>query len=88
MIDNVRQYGTKFQIINNKIYREPNCLFPSRCAGIEYFLKTNIRKIPDLEMIVNCRDWPQINIQHVSDLVVLFSLHFYDFIFKKFFFLF
>lgn len=66
MIDDVRQFGTKYQIIGNKIYRDSSCLFPSRCAGIEYFLKANIQKIPDLEMIVNCRDWPQINIHHVS----------------------
>lgn len=66
MIDNIHQYGTKYQIINNKIYRDPKCLFPSRCSGIEYFLKENIRKIPDLEMIVNCRDWPQINHAYVN----------------------
>lgn len=66
MIDDVQQFGTKYQIIDKKIYRSPKCLFPSRCAGIEHFLKQNIQKIPDLEMIVNCRDWPQINIHHVS----------------------
>lgn len=66
MIDSVRQYGTKYQIIGHKIYRDPNCLFPARCAGIEYFLKANIQKIPDLEMVVNSRDWPQIHIQHVN----------------------
>lgn len=66
MLDNVRQFGTKYQIIDKKIYRDPNCLFPARCEGVEYFLKANIQKIPDLEMIVNCRDWPQIHINHVS----------------------
>lgn len=65
MIDNVRQYGTKYQVIGHKLYRDPSCLFPSRCSGIEHFLKENILKIPDLEMIVNCRDWPQISIHHV-----------------------
>lgn len=75
MIDSVRHYATKYQVIDNKVYRDPSCLFPSRCAGIEYFLKANIQKIPDLEMIVNCRDWPQINIQHVSDMHLLFSLY-------------
>lgn len=66
MIESVHQFGTKYQIIGHKLYRDPSCLFPARCAGIEYFLKANIQKIPDLEMIVNCRDWPQINIRHVS----------------------
>lgn len=75
MIDDVRSYGTKYQIIGQKIYRDPNCLFPARCTGIEHFLKTNIQKIPDLEMIVNCRDWPQINTRHVRiSFVCLFQL--------------
>lgn len=65
MIDDVRQLGTKYQIIDKRIYRDTSCLFPSRCAGIEFFLKANIQKIPDLEMIVNTRDWPQINSHHV-----------------------
>lgn len=66
MVDNVHKYGTKYQIISNKLYRDSNCMFPARCAGIEHFLKANIQKLPDLEMIVNTRDWPQINIHHVS----------------------
>lgn len=73
MIEDVRQFGTKYQIINKKIYRDASCLFPSRCEGIEYFLKTNIHKIPDIEMIVNCRDWPQINIHHVNNHLYLIS---------------
>lgn len=70
MIDSVRQYGTKYQIVGHKIYRDANCLFPARCAGIEYFLKENIQKLPDLEMIVNTRDWPQIHIQHVNSVLI------------------
>lgn len=61
MIQNVRQLGVKYQIINHKLYRDPYCMFPNRCTGIEHFLHANIQKLPDLEMIVNCRDWPQIN---------------------------
>ena len=74
MLDDVRQLGTKYQIIDKRIYRDPSCLFPSRCAGIEYFLKANIQKIPDLEMIVNCRDWPQISNHHVIKWLQCFSL--------------
>lgn len=66
MIDNVRQFGTKYQIIGHKIYRDPTCMFQARCSGIEHFLKENIQQIPDLEMIVNTRDWPQISIHHVN----------------------
>lgn len=66
MIENYRRFGTKYQIINHKMYRDASCMFPSRCSGIEYFLRTNIAKIPDLEMIINTRDWPQISTLHVS----------------------
>lgn len=66
MVAGVRRYGTKYQVINHKIYRDANCMFPSRCSGVEFFLRANLAKIPDLEMIVNSRDWPQINIMNVS----------------------
>lgn len=61
MMRSVTDRGTKYQIIGHKLYRQKICMFPSRCAGIEYFLKANLPNLPDLEMIVNCRDWPQIN---------------------------
>lgn len=62
MIANVRQYGVKYQIINQKMYRQKDCMFPARCAGIEYFLKKNLNRLNDTELIINCRDWPQIQI--------------------------
>jgi EGF-domain serine glucosyl/xylosyltransferase len=31
--------GTKYQIIDHKLYRQKDCMFPGRCAGIEYFIK-------------------------------------------------
>lgn len=61
MIDDVRQYGVKYQIIDQRLYRQKDCMFPARCAGIEYFLKMNLYRLPDTELIVNCRDWPQIH---------------------------
>lgn len=51
--------GTKYQIINKKLYREASCMFPSRCSGIEYFLKQAMVDLPDMEFIVNTRDYPQ-----------------------------
>lgn len=30
-----------------------------RCQGVEHFILEIINKLPDMEMIVNCRDWPQ-----------------------------
>lgn len=61
MVRSVADRGTKYQIIGHKLYRQKTCMFPSRCSGIEHFIKANLQHIPDLEMIVNCRDWPQIN---------------------------
>lgn len=62
MIDAVRDRGTKYQIIDHKLYRDQDCMFPSRCSGVEYFIKPLLEKLPNMEMIINCRDWPQINV--------------------------
>ncbi|KAJ8301382.1 hypothetical protein KUTeg_020369 [Tegillarca granosa] len=54
-----RGLGTHYQIINHKLYREENCMFPARCSGVEHFLLEIIKKLPDMELILNTRDWPQ-----------------------------
>lgn len=61
MLDAIRDRGTKYQIFNHKLYRDKDCLFPARCSGIEYFIKPLLDKLPDMELIINCRDWPQVN---------------------------
>ncbi|CAH2068743.1 unnamed protein product, partial [Iphiclides podalirius] len=53
--------GTKYQIIDGSVYRQRDCHFPSRCAGIEHYLVALAPKLPDMELIINTRDWPQIN---------------------------
>lgn len=73
MIDSVADLGVKYQIIDHKLYREPYCMFPNRCTGIEFFINANIHKLPDLEMIVNCRDWPQINVHNKRNFGPVFS---------------
>ncbi|KAG5896397.1 hypothetical protein JTB14_009602 [Gonioctena quinquepunctata] len=60
-IEEVKSKGTKYQIISNRLYRDKNCMFPARCAGVEYFLLTLLAKLPDAEFILNTRDWPQIH---------------------------
>ena len=52
---------TKYQIIGGQLYRSEDCMFPFRCAGIEHFLLPLAANLPDLELIVNTRDWPQIH---------------------------
>lgn len=64
MIEAVKEFGVKYQIIQHKLYRESYCMFPNRCSGIEYFIKANIQKLPDMEFILNTRDWPQISVHN------------------------
>ena len=47
-------------------------MFPSRCSGIEHFLLRIIKQLPDLEFIVNTRDWPQVN-RHFGQPLPIFS---------------
>jgi EGF-domain serine glucosyl/xylosyltransferase len=61
MFDAGRDRGTKYQVINHRLYRQKICTFPSRCSGVEYFIKQHLPELPNMEMIINCRDWPQIN---------------------------
>ncbi|KAK3750103.1 hypothetical protein QZH41_010842, partial [Actinostola sp. cb2023] len=54
--------GTHYQIINHRLYREEECMFLFRCKGVEHFLLEIIDKLPDMEMIINVRDWPQVRL--------------------------
>ncbi|XP_047432441.1 protein O-glucosyltransferase 1 [Mugil cephalus] len=54
-----RGVGTHYQIIGHKLYRERHCMFPARCSGVEHFILEVIDRLPDLEMVVNVRDYPQ-----------------------------
>lgn len=36
-------------------------MFPSRCAGIEYFLLQIAKNMSDIEFVINTRDYPQSN---------------------------
>ncbi|XP_071818025.1 protein O-glucosyltransferase 1-like [Apostichopus japonicus] len=58
-IDAAKSMGTKYQIINHKLYRGEKCMFPARCSGVEHFILKNIHKLPNMEFILNPRDWPQ-----------------------------
>ncbi|XP_076034494.1 O-glucosyltransferase rumi homolog [Oratosquilla oratoria] len=70
MIEDAKDRGTWYQIINHKLYRELECMFPSRCSGIEHFILKIIDKIPNMDLIINTRDWPQINRHFVKKLPV------------------
>ncbi|XP_043928873.1 protein O-glucosyltransferase 1 [Protopterus annectens] len=55
-----REIGTHYQIIRNKLYREDECMFPARCSGVEHFILEIIDLLPDMELVVNVRDYPQV----------------------------
>ncbi|KAG7503975.1 hypothetical protein JOB18_048309 [Solea senegalensis] len=55
-----RGVGTHYQIIGHKLYREHNCMFPARCSGVEHFIIEVIDSLPDLELVINVRDYPQV----------------------------
>jgi len=63
---------TKYQVIDHKLYRSEDCMFHFRCRGIEHFLLGLVDQLPNTEMIVNTRDWPQVN-KHFSTPLPVFS---------------
>ncbi|CRL02068.1 CLUMA_CG015162, isoform A [Clunio marinus] len=66
MIKSLRSHGIIYQIINNKIYRQKDCNFPSRCSGVEHFIKKVLKKVklPNMDLIINVRDYPQVYPHH------------------------
>jgi len=64
--------GTTYQIINHHLYRDADCMFPARCAGVEHFIILLLPKLPDMEFVINTRDWPQIS-KHFGPPKPLFS---------------
>ncbi|KAI0213689.1 Protein O-glucosyltransferase 1 [Lamellibrachia satsuma] len=57
--ERAKDRGVYYQIINHKLYRESACMFPARCQGVEHFILRIIKKLPNMEMSINVRDWPQ-----------------------------
>lgn len=60
-LDKARALGrplVKYQILGGRLYRDEQCYFPSRCAGIEHFLLEIAPELPDLEFLVNVQDHP------------------------------
>ncbi|CAI9580243.1 unnamed protein product, partial [Staurois parvus] len=55
-----RKLGTHYQIMERGLYREEECMFPARCSGVEHFLLDLLPDLPDMEMVINVRDYPQV----------------------------
>ncbi|XP_002069626.4 O-glucosyltransferase rumi [Drosophila willistoni] len=61
MIESSARYGTRYKIYENQLYRDEKCMFPARCQGIEHFLRQLLPVLPNMDLIINTRDYPQIN---------------------------
>lgn len=59
LFDQTKELGVHYQVINNKLYRQQQCMFPSRCSGIEHFLIKMLPELPNMEMIINVYDNPR-----------------------------
>ncbi|XP_076282190.1 O-glucosyltransferase rumi homolog isoform X2 [Lasioglossum baleicum] len=81
LINAAKNRGTFYQIIQGNIYRQKDCMFPSRCAGIEHFLLKLAPNLPDIDLMVNTRDYPQAS-KHFDSPLPIFSFsktaHYYD----------
>ncbi len=61
MLDDARNAVTHpvtYQMIEGKLFRSKDCLFPARCDGVEHFLLKLASKLPDFEIVLNNHDWP------------------------------
>ncbi|XP_076661548.1 O-glucosyltransferase rumi homolog isoform X2 [Halictus rubicundus] len=72
LISAAKNRGTFYQIIQGNIYRQNDCMFPSRCAGIEHFLLKLAPSLPDIDLVVNTRDYPQTS-KHFDNPLPIFS---------------
>lgn len=57
-IYSVRSETDSRQVTTKTLYRTKNCYFPSRCEGIEHFIKKVLKDLPDMDFVVNFKDWP------------------------------
>ncbi|KAG1659939.1 O-glucosyltransferase rumi [Nymphon striatum] len=64
VIDQAKHYGTHYQIIDHVLYRGESCMFPARCSGVEHFIQEIIEDLPNMEFILNTRDYPQSSRYH------------------------
>ncbi|XP_017883477.1 O-glucosyltransferase rumi homolog, partial [Ceratina calcarata] len=72
LISIAKNRGTFYQIIDGKLYRQKECMFPSRCAGIEHFILKLAPRLPDMDLVINVRDYPQSS-KHFGSPLPIFS---------------
>jgi len=62
-----------YQLIDGVLYRSKNCVFPSRCKGVEHFILKLASKLDDFELVLNTYDWPHINSHINKEALPVFS---------------
>lgn len=73
MLQASSKYGTRYKILKHKLYRDVDCMFPTRCAGIEHFILPLLKKLPDMDLVINTRDYPQTPNSYPSSIGPIFS---------------
>ncbi|XP_065366244.1 O-glucosyltransferase rumi homolog [Calliphora vicina] len=73
MMKEAANYGTRYKIYKHKLYRESNCMFPSRCEGVEHFITKLLPKLPDMDFVINTRDYPQVHSKFGNQMRPVFS---------------
>ncbi|SPP83006.1 O-glucosyltransferase rumi [Drosophila guanche] len=61
MIESSAKFGTRYKIYEKSLYRDETCMFPARCQGIEHFLQPLVATLPNMDLVINTRDYPQVN---------------------------
>ncbi|XP_060646898.1 O-glucosyltransferase rumi [Drosophila nasuta] len=61
MLKDAAKYGTRYKIYEKQLYRDASCMFPTRCQGIEHFLLSLLPQLPNMDLVINTRDYPQLH---------------------------
>ncbi|XP_022644694.1 protein O-glucosyltransferase 1-like isoform X1 [Varroa destructor] len=72
-VDRAKQSGVHYQIVGGRLYRQEECMFPFRCSGVEHFLLGLASKMPDMDLVINVKDYPQSLRRHSKLPVFSFS---------------
>lgn len=59
LVERSKPRGVLYQVVNHRLYRTKECMFPFRCLGVEHFILKLVDELPDMEFVLNTRDWPQ-----------------------------
>uniref|UniRef100_A0A1B0B706 Glycosyl transferase CAP10 domain-containing protein n=1 Tax=Glossina palpalis gambiensis TaxID=67801 RepID=A0A1B0B706_9MUSC len=67
-LDEAAKSGRRCKIYNHRLYRESNCMFASRCEGVQHFILKLLPELPDMDFVINTRGWPQVPLTFNAEL--------------------